>query len=802
MIIGYSNKNVDESQWRCPTRNWKLSQKQDVYGLFSWHWNCLPGSRRYKMKKIISLIISLVLLAPLAFTYDDGNDPDQGVEPQYYDDARVMRVKYTQGEAYVKRSYDDGFEEAAINLPIFEKDTAGTTDGRLEVYMGRLNYLRLDNDTEVVFDKIPALQKTDLGVKVLRGGIYLDIENLDYERDIEIQTPDCGVFLLDKGTYRINVSEGGQSEVYVMDGIAEVAGDNYSRNVRENQKVVMFNGQVKERPFYFYSTDKDDFDRWNQDRTGELGYARYGSSQYLDSGYEEYEQELSRNGRWRYNDTYNSYTWIPYNVGDDWRPYYNGRWVWNPFYGYVWNSFDSWGYFTHHYGRWHWDPFYHWYWIPGYHWSPAWVSWFWDDDYYGWCPLSWWNRPVIVYNGHWWRDHHYRDGIPFNARSTTIIRKSQLSSPGVHRAALTNAETRILSKKSLVFKGNAPNERPTFSKVDVINARGKRVVYKENSLVSASKYKVMKSTTGISTTKNESPVYTYSGKKLTKEKVPQYTQSPYSKSKSSTIKEKAYKYGTDRESGGYKIKKYPSSSSSSGSESKTKSRSDSGSESDSSSSSGHRSKIKKSSSSSSSDSSGSSSSGKSSSSKTIKKKKSEPSYSYKSSASSSSYSYSSPYSSRSYSSKTYKKEPSSYSSSYKSPYKSRSPEKSYSTSNKSYRSSYSPSYKSSYTPSSRSSSNSYYKQPTRSSSSSSYHSRSSSSYPSYSRPSSSYKSYSTPSSSYRSSSSSRSYTHSTPSSSYRSSGSSSSSYSSSTRSSSSGSSHSSSSSGSIRKKGK
>ena len=781
------------------------------------------------MKKIITLIISLVLLAPLAFTYDEGNEPDPGVDAKYYDDARVMRVKYTEGEAFVKRSYDDGFEEATINLPIFEKDTAGTTEGRLEVYLGRLNYLRLDNDTEVEFDKVPALQKTELGVKVLRGGIYLDIENLDYERDIEIQTTDCGIFLLDKGTYRINVSEGGQTEIYVYDGVAEVAGDNYNRNVRENQKIVMFNGQVKERPFYFYSTDKDDFDRWNQDRTGELGYARYGSSQYLDSGYEEYEQELSRNGRWRYEDTYNTYIWIPYNVGDDWRPYYHGRWVWNPFYGYVWSSFDSWGYFTHHYGRWQWDPFYHWYWLPGYHWSPAWVSWCWDDNYYGWCPLSWWNRPVIVYNGHWWRDHHYRDGIPFHARSTTIIKKSQLSSSGIHRVALTNTETGTLSKKSLVFKGNAPNERPEFSKVDVINARGKRVAYKENGLVSASKYKVMKSTTGISTTKSESPVYTYSGGKIAKEKVPQYTQSPYSKSKSATIKEKAYKYGTDQESG-YKIKKYPRSSSASGDEVNTRSkyRSDSGSESDSSSSSGykskvqksssssdsgsdssssssssgHRSKIKKSSSSSSSssDSSESSSSGTSSSSKTIKKKKGEPSYSYKSSAdsSSSSYSYSSPSSSKSYYSRTYKKEPSSYSSSssssssytYKSPYKSHSLDKS---------------YKSSYSSSYRSSSHSSYKQPARSSGSSSYSSYSSPSYHSYSKPSSSssYKSYSNSSSSYRSSSSSGSYTHSKPSSSYSPSVSSSSSHrsSSSSSSSSSRSSHSSSSSGSIRKKG-
>jgi len=571
------------------------------------------------MKKIITLIISLVLLAPIAFTYDNDNDPDPGVEPKYYDDAKVMRVKHTQGEAYVKRSYDDGLEEAAVNLPIFEKDTAGTTDGRMEVYMGRLNYLRLDYDTEVVFDKVPALRKTDLSLKVLRGGIYLDIENLDYERDIEIQTADCGVFLLDRGAYRINVSEGGQTEVYVYDGNAEVAGDNYNRNVRENQKIVMFNGQVKERPFYFYSTDKDDFDRWSQDRTSEPGYTRYGSSQYLDSGYEEYEHELSRHGRWSYNATYNTYIWIPYNVGVDWRPYYHGRWVWNPYYGYVWNSFDSWGYFTHHYGRWHWDPDYHWYWIPGYHWSPAWVSWFGDDYYYGWCPLSRWNRPVVVYDGHWWRDYRYRHGIPFHARSTTIIKKSQLSASGVQRVALTKGEAAKLSKKSLVFRGNAPNIRPTFSKVDLINARGKKVVYKENSLISTGKYKVMKTTIGISSTKNESPVYTYSGKKLAKEKVSKYTKSPYTKG--SSDESKSYEDKTPEKSTGYKIKKYSSSTPSSGDKAKTKSKYSSDSSSSSSSSSGNQSKIKKSSSKS--GSTKSSSSGKSPGSKTIKKKKSE-----------------------------------------------------------------------------------------------------------------------------------------------------------------------------------
>lgn len=692
------------------------------------------------------VMLCVVLFTPLAFSYDDDSDPEE-FKPKSYDDAKVLRVKYTQGEAYVRRSYDDGFEEATINLPIFEKDKAGTTDGRLEIYLGRLNYLRLDQDTEVVFDKVPEMRKTDLTLRVIKGGIYLDIENIDFERDIEIQTPDCGIFVLDKGMYRINVSEGGRTEFYVFDGIAEVAGDNYNRNVRENQKIVMFDGRVKERPFYFYSSDTDDFDQWNRERTNVIGYARYSSSRYLDSGYEEYEYELSRNGRWEYNPTYSTYIWIPYHVGVDWRPYYHGRWVYNPYYGYVWSSFDTWGFFTHHYGRWHWDPYYRWYWIPGYHWSPAWVSWFWNDYYYGWCPLSWWNRPIIIYDGTWWRHYRYRRGIPFHSRSTTIIKKSHLAVSGVHKAALKGSSLAKLSKDRLQFKGHSPNLKPHISKVNVINARGKTVVYKKNGLVTASKYKVVKS--GIPGSSRvigkKDIVYKYSGKKVSKNKVSRYSKSTYKKSKDSSDSRgtgtpyykstKSYKYKSYKTPGTYK--KYSSSSKRKSSTYTYKSSKPYSKSYKSSKSKSYRSKSPKSRSS-------SKSKTKSSSSSTYKskKKKESPSYSYspsyRSSNSNSSGSYSSSYSSRARKQGSYK--PSSYT-------KKR-------TASSSYRSSYSSSR--SY----RSGSYSSYKSPARSSykSSSSYKYRPSKSYsrPSY-RSSSSYKS------------SSKSYSRSSSKSSYRSS---------------------------------
>ncbi|MCX6584428.1 MAG: hypothetical protein NT166_30020 [Candidatus Aminicenantes bacterium] len=439
------------------------------------------------MRKRLLIILSILLLNTFVFS----EYPDQEeYQAQYYDNAKVLRVKYAQGETYVQRSYDEGFEEATVNLSIFEKDRVGTTEGRVEIYLGRLNFLRLDYDTEVEFERAPELRKTDMTLRIKKGGIYLDIQNLDNERDVEIQTPDCGVFLLNKGVYRIDVNEGGQTEVFVYEGLAEVSGDDYSRNVRENQKIVMTNGRVTESPFYFYASNSDEFDRWNRERSSSGGYARYGVSRYLANGYEDYEYELSRSGRWVYNNSYREYTWIPYNIGSTWRPYYNGRWNWNPSYGYIWNSYDSWGYFTHHYGRWEWDSYYGWYWLPGYHWSPAWVYWFWDNDYYGWCPVSRWNRPVIVINNHWNKNHDYRrDGIPTHSRSTVIIKKHELGAAHIDRVAVNKT---TLRETNIAARGLSPKERPAQETVRVLNARGNTVVYKKGGFQDAQKYEAVK----------------------------------------------------------------------------------------------------------------------------------------------------------------------------------------------------------------------------------------------------------------------------------------------------------------------
>ena len=66
---------------------------------------------------------------------------------------------------YLKRA---GFQPL-----VFEKDTVGTTEGRLEIYLGRLNYLRLDHDTKVEFETVPPLRKTNMNIRVLQEQIKL-----------------------------------------------------------------------------------------------------------------------------------------------------------------------------------------------------------------------------------------------------------------------------------------------------------------------------------------------------------------------------------------------------------------------------------------------------------------------------------------------------------------------------------------------------------------------------------------------------------------------------------------------------
>ena len=96
-------------------------------------------------------------------------------------------------------------------------------------------------------------------------------------------------------------------------------------------------------------------------------------------------ENLAPDGEWFPDPTY-GWCWTPYDVSDEWRPYYDGRWEYTD-YGWSWASNEPWGWATYHYGRWFFDDSYGWVWVPGTEWAPAWVAWRYGDDYVGWAPL-------------------------------------------------------------------------------------------------------------------------------------------------------------------------------------------------------------------------------------------------------------------------------------------------------------------------------------------------------------------------------------------------------------------------------
>ncbi|MBU6443201.1 MAG: hypothetical protein KGR48_04760 [Alphaproteobacteria bacterium] len=96
--------------------------------------------------------------------------------------------------------------------------------------------------------------------------------------------------------------------------------------------------------------------------------------------------QLAPYGNWFQSDRW-GYVWQPEDVGPDFRPYYDGHWVYTARYGWYWVSDEDWGDIVYHYGRWVFDPDDGWLWLPGYVWGPGWVIWREGDGVTGWFPM-------------------------------------------------------------------------------------------------------------------------------------------------------------------------------------------------------------------------------------------------------------------------------------------------------------------------------------------------------------------------------------------------------------------------------
>jgi hypothetical protein len=111
---------------------------------------------------------------------------------------------------------------------------------------------------------------------------------------------------------------------------------------------------------------------------------------------ETFQRELSPYGRWVDTPEY-GVVWVPAGVSSDWQPYSDGQWV-DTSWGWSFDSPVPWGWAAFHYGRWGFGLGLGWYWVPGFVWSPAWVSWRYYPGYVCWSPFG----PAGFAYGHHW----------------------------------------------------------------------------------------------------------------------------------------------------------------------------------------------------------------------------------------------------------------------------------------------------------------------------------------------------------------------------------------------------------------
>ncbi|MBC7349986.1 MAG: FecR domain-containing protein [Candidatus Aminicenantes bacterium] len=397
------------------------------------------------MKK--EILVGLVMAGLLFFSVP------ASAEESYYPGS-VARLTYVQGDVRVDRGQELGIEAGEVNFILTAGDSLMTEDGLVEVSFSQNNYLRLDRYSYLEIVRLPQSSYEQASLHLHRGRFYLRISHLAREKGLGLHTPDASFYVLEEGLYHFYVDEDGRTEAQVLEGSLEAAG--------QEETVVLYGGDsIAAEDGYLmssgqFSLPNDYFDRWNQERDELLVRASYDGGSYLPEEIREYEPELSAHGRWVYERPY-GYVWVPVVSYADWQPYLYGRWVWYPRLGWTWISAEPFGWAVYHYGRWHWRLGLGWYWIPTVFWGPAWVHWYWDADIVAWCPLSYWNRPVVIINNHFY-DRYSDPYYPVHSRALVMVRKNQMQAP--HRARQLVRPEQLRGVEKIRLEARSPQIKP------------------------------------------------------------------------------------------------------------------------------------------------------------------------------------------------------------------------------------------------------------------------------------------------------------------------------------------------------
>jgi hypothetical protein len=140
---------------------------------------------------------------------------------------RIARLSYIEGNVSYQHATDVDWAAASINLPLEPGDRIYTSsDGRAEIEFDDGSVYRLARNTDV---EILSLRDDLIQLRILVGLSSLIVSS---STDFEIDTPAAAFNVLQKGSYRFQVEENGDTEAIVRKGKLEAANNDFSRRIQ------------------------------------------------------------------------------------------------------------------------------------------------------------------------------------------------------------------------------------------------------------------------------------------------------------------------------------------------------------------------------------------------------------------------------------------------------------------------------------------------------------------------------------------------------------------------------------------
>lgn len=304
-------------------------------------------------RKLLPLLL-LVLLAALFLSV-----PAASADSSH---ARIIRLSLVSGDVrFATETHGDplanakaNWETAQLNLPIRQGYVLATDNGRAEV--------EFENGTLAFLKENTVLEFYDLSLKdgalitrlVLRQGsasFHVNPVSGDYFSVTggDFTVEEAG----SRATFRLDNFDDGSTVENIFGRITVLHQEQTTRlekgqslSMKASDPSSVSAGRIPEQ---------DEFDRWVSGQIDSVSTATAATMQYTNSPY--YAAgfgSLYSYGSWFDCGGY-GFGWRPFGAGLGWSPFTNGQWIWDPAFGWTWDSFQPWGWAPYHYGGWLFD---------------------------------------------------------------------------------------------------------------------------------------------------------------------------------------------------------------------------------------------------------------------------------------------------------------------------------------------------------------------------------------------------------------------------------------------------------------